>query len=269
MSHSANPGDRQIVIDKLRALVDRYNLRAARTRDSHESTRAERSGLINLENEAAAAVVEAYRYGFLNKTGMSELVEWFTAKDKPPPFTVPPNYARAGCNFVDALASLLPEWHPNLYPRIPIEWPTAKPDERDEVAREDQAKRFERCAETFRVLASLIQSGQGHIDEGVIRCSHSPDFTSVNVPGTHYEFSKGNQAESVRVLWQACSDGRHSLSQETIGVMIGSSAQRFQLCTLFRKRNPDHKYTKHPAWGTLIKAAGRGVYRLDLPESSS
>lgn len=40
------------------------------------------------------------------------------------------------------------------------------------------------------------ESGRGSSTE-----SHSSDFTSVNWCGTHYTFTKGNQADTIRVLW--------------------------------------------------------------------
>ncbi|MCH7727582.1 MAG: ThuA domain-containing protein, partial [Planctomycetes bacterium] len=58
-----------------------------------------------------------------------------------------------------------------------------------------------------------------------VKPTHSDDFTSANWFGTPHEFAKGQQAESVRVLWQAWEAGGHSLSQETICEKIGSSAE--------------------------------------------
>jgi hypothetical protein len=99
--------------------------------------------------------------------------------------------------------------------------------------------------------------------------SHSEDFTS-SVWGTaRYTFTKGQQAESVRVLWEAWEKGGHSLSQETIAAKIGSDAKRsFVLSKVFRKKKPGGGYEKHPAWGTMIQQDGKGSYRLVPPESS-
>ena len=98
--------------------------------------------------------------------------------------------------------------------------------------------------------------------------SHSPDFTSVNWFGTQYTFAKGNQAGSVRVLWAAWESGGHSLSQEEIGDQIGSMAHRFELAKVFRKKRPGGGYEYHPAWGTMIRQASKGSYRLATPESA-
>jgi hypothetical protein len=98
--------------------------------------------------------------------------------------------------------------------------------------------------------------------------THSPDFTSVDWFGARYAFAKGNQAESVRVLWDAWEGGGHSLSQETIADRIGSNANRFQLAKVFRRRKPGGGYEPHPAWGTMIQRDSKGSCRLAPPESS-
>ena len=98
------------------------------------------------------------------------------------------------------------------------------------------------------------------------RPTHSPDFTSVDWFGTRYTFAKGNQAESVRVLWEAWASGGHSLSQETIGDRIGSTAARFELSKVFRRKTTDGGYEPHPAWGTMIQQDSKGSYRLAPPE---
>ncbi len=98
--------------------------------------------------------------------------------------------------------------------------------------------------------------------------SHSSDFTSVDWFGTQYTFSKGNQAQSVKVLWEAWERGNHSLSQETIGELMGSSSERFELRTTFRRRRKGGGYVMHAAWGTMIQRAEKGCYRLVPPESA-
>lgn len=87
---------------------------------------------------------------------------------------------------------------------------------------------------------------------------HSSDFTSVVWYGTHYAFSKGNQAESVRLLWIAWERGTPTLSQGTIGSRIGSNAEPFRLAHVFRD---------HPAWGTMIRSPGKGVFELRAPDA--
>ena len=96
--------------------------------------------------------------------------------------------------------------------------------------------------------------------------THSSDFTSVNWFGTRYAFSKGNQARSVKVLWEAWAEGGHGLSQETIGERIDSNADRFEMRKTFRRVGGDGEEI-HPAWGTMIQRDGKGCCRLVPPES--
>ena len=96
----------------------------------------------------------------------------------------------------------------------------------------------------------------------------SPDFTSVDWFGTRYTFAKGNQAESVRALWEAWANGGHSLTKETIGDRIGSTASRFDLAKVFRRKAAAGGYEPHPAWGTMIRPDSKGSYRLTPPESA-
>ena len=72
----------------------------------------------------------------------------------------------------------------------------------------------------------------------------------------------------MRVLWEAWESGGHSLSQETIGYRIGSTAGRFELAKVFRQRKPGGGYEPHPAWGTMIQPDSKGSYRLAPPESA-
>lgn len=101
-----------------------------------------------------------------------------------------------------------------------------------------------------------------------VTSTHSPDFTSVSWFGTRYSFTKGNQSQLVRVLWEAWENGGHSLSQETIGEKIGFNGSRFELSKTFRKRKKDDGYERHPAWGTMIQPDSKGSYRLVPPKST-
>jgi hypothetical protein len=96
--------------------------------------------------------------------------------------------------------------------------------------------------------------------------THSADFTSVNWFGTKYQFVRGQQAESVRVLWNAWENKTPSLSEKTIGEEICSVNDRFRLEHVF---NPTKKKTSkrqpHPAWGKMIIRVGQGVYALSPP----
>ncbi len=100
-----------------------------------------------------------------------------------------------------------------------------------------------------------------------VKPTHSSDFTSVNWFGTEYAFSVGNQARAIAALWREWDSGGHSLSQAEIGEQIGSSANNFTLRKVFRHRDTNGKWVKHPAWGTMIQSSGKGVYRLVSPES--
>ncbi|HEV3238224.1 MAG TPA: hypothetical protein VGZ25_14635 [Gemmataceae bacterium] len=93
--------------------------------------------------------------------------------------------------------------------------------------------------------------------------THSADFTTVKWFGTVYQFAKGQQADSVRVLFEAWKNGTPSLSEKTIGEMIGSSNDQFRLEHTFKPTNKKTgKREAHPAWDTMIKSAGRGIFVL-------
>ena len=95
--------------------------------------------------------------------------------------------------------------------------------------------------------------------------THSADFTSVNWYGTRYRFSKGNQAETIRVLWAEWERGGHGLGQETVGDKIESQADYFRLAHVFRDRK---RGGMHPAWKTMIHDDGKGVFRLVVPKDT-
>lgn len=124
-----------------------------------------------------------------------------------------------------------------------------------------------RVDESSAKYALLVQSdAEVHLNGPP---SHSPDFTSVDWYGTRYTFAKGNQARTVMVLWEVWKSGGHSLTQETIGERIDSSANRFELSKVFRRRKSVGRgYDPHPAWGTMIQQDGKGSYRLVSPESA-
>ena len=104
------------------------------------------------------------------------------------------------------------------------------------------------------------------------QASHSADFTSVNWFGTRYQFAPGQQAHAVEVLWSEYERGGHGLAEATIGEMIESESVHFRLAHVFRRNSrpegsKDPVVTMHPAWETMIRKVGRGVYRLAEPES--
>ena len=98
--------------------------------------------------------------------------------------------------------------------------------------------------------------------------THCDDFTSVKWFGTIFRFTKGNQAEAIRVLWEAWDKGGHGLSQETIGRKIGSGDNHFQLAKVFRQRKHSGGYEPHPAWQAMIRSPSKGVFRLAEPDPS-
>jgi hypothetical protein len=91
------------------------------------------------------------------------------------------------------------------------------------------------------------------------RFSHAKDFTSITWGGKKYEFKKGRQAACIRALWSAWEEDGSGLGEETIAEEIGSDAKKLRLAHVFRG---------HPAFGTIIKPTGRGVFSLVPPESS-
>jgi hypothetical protein len=96
--------------------------------------------------------------------------------------------------------------------------------------------------------------------------THSVDFTSVVWFGTPYSFAKGLQAQSVRVLWEAWENGTPSLSEKTIGEEAGSASDNFRLEHVFKPvKKRTRKREPHPAWGTMIKSAGKGLFTLSPP----
>lgn len=113
-----------------------------------------------------------------------------------------------------------------------------------------------------------LDQGNSDTEAKVPRTSHSQDYTSVNWFGTRYAFAKGNQAKVVEVLWAAWEQDEHSLTQETIGAEIGSSANRFEMRKTFRRKNTHGRYEPHPAWGTMIQEDSKGCYRLVGPTPS-
>ena len=93
-----------------------------------------------------------------------------------------------------------------------------------------------------------------------IDCRHGSDFTWVVWYGTHYEFSKGNQAATVGVLWAEWDrSGRRDgcgLSDATVAESIGAAEKNFRVKMVFRD---------HPAFTKMIREVGKGVHALCGP----
>ncbi len=87
-----------------------------------------------------------------------------------------------------------------------------------------------------------------------------PNFLTFRWGKQRFHFAKGNQAESVRVLWEEWGKGGHMVSEMTIGDRIGSQATRFRLSDVFRRGKK-----MHPAWGTLIVSPQKGCFLLENP----
>lgn len=117
-------------------------------------------------------------------------------------------------------------------------------------------------------VAAVVQPVSGPTkDDNGAGTEHSEDFTSVLWSGERYSFSKGQQADAVRELWLAWEQHTPTLSEKTIGELIGSSDDNFQLAKIFRRRKKTGGYDRHPAWGTMIQRAHKGVYQLVPPQA--
>jgi hypothetical protein len=130
--------------------------------------------------------------------------------------------------------------------------------------------RAELTAEAGAILCAAdtpLQLAHHEADE---KPKHSADFTSVKWFGVDYRFKKGLQAESVRALWEAWENGTPSLSEQTIAEKIRSRNERFRLAHVFKPIDKKTgKRQTHPAWGTMIKPAGKGLFKLAPPDSES
>lgn len=109
------------------------------------------------------------------------------------------------------------------------------------------------CEEEEAVRVSKEEQLQAH---------HSDDYTSVNWFGITYHFNK-TQAECIKFLWIEWEKGGLGLSEKTIAEKIESADNRYRLANTFRKKNK----SQHPAWGTMIQSAGKGIFRLVGPNN--
>jgi hypothetical protein len=85
------------------------------------------------------------------------------------------------------------------------------------------------------------------------------DGTWLRVGTKRYQFSKGNQARAVLALFAEWERGGRadgaSLSAESLGEAVRSSAGRFRVSTTFHG---------HEAWNTILRSPRKGVYALYL-----
>lgn len=121
----------------------------------------------------------------------------------------------------------------------------------------------EKLVEILKTDCERLQAPRDGEEQKRRDATHSEDFTSVTWYGTHYTFTKGLQTESVRILWEAWERGAASLSEKTIGDKAGSGNDRFRLVHVFKPTNKrTGKRVAHPAWDTMIKSVGKGVFAL-------
>lgn len=136
------------------------------------------------------------------------------------------------------------------------------------VFSEDVEKYLDRGCESIAEMLETGQTAQSKSDSpaggGKSNPTHSDDFTSVNWFGTKYTFSKGQQAEAIKHLWDAWETDGHSLSEMNIGDKVGSSSRNFRLEKVFRIKGGKGK-GQHPAWGTMVKRVNKGVFALCPP----
>ncbi|MBN2447727.1 MAG: hypothetical protein JXO22_13420 [Phycisphaerae bacterium] len=90
--------------------------------------------------------------------------------------------------------------------------------------------------------------------------THNADFTMVNWYGTEYHFALGVQSSAVQALWAEWEKTGLGLHQDTIRDAVDAERDTFRMDKAFRN---------HPAFGTMIQAAGDGRYRLVPPDEQS
>lgn len=86
---------------------------------------------------------------------------------------------------------------------------------------------------------------------------HGADFTWVQVRGTRYEFSRGQQAELIRALWaewERVGDGA-TLTSDTLRENVGSSADLFRVSKVM---------AGNPACGSILHSPSKGKWALYL-----
>jgi hypothetical protein len=94
------------------------------------------------------------------------------------------------------------------------------------------------------------------------RYEHADDYSWIVWDDVKYDLAKGNQAESIRALWESWErSGKRNgagLSEKTIGEKCGSSANDFRLA---------HAFRDHPVFGTVIRSVSKGTFALFAAES--
>ena len=154
-----------------------------------------------------------------------------------------------------------------------------KLDDADSIERTYQ--RLTTYVAAAQLLAELVNQNTTKLDgkENTLTIVPSEDFTSVRWGNKTFDFSPGNQAKAMKVLFEEYRKGGKRLHESTIATKIGSGDTHFRMAHVFRSRskikprgkNAKSRYTPyrpHPALGTMIVGNGDGCYRLVPPEST-
>lgn len=87
--------------------------------------------------------------------------------------------------------------------------------------------------------------------------SHGTDFLWLYAQGARYTFTKGQQAQVIRVLFEEWDRGGRidgsPLTEETIGDKVSSISDRFRIQKVFEG---------HPALNTVLSTCGKGAWAL-------
>ena len=88
-----------------------------------------------------------------------------------------------------------------------------------------------------------------------MEAKHSADFASVAFGGELFTFT-APQRRVIAALWQAHEDGTPVLSDAHLIEVAGSSSDRLR-----------DVFKSHPAWGSLVVSAGKGMRKLSIENS--
>jgi hypothetical protein len=91
--------------------------------------------------------------------------------------------------------------------------------------------------------------------------THTEDYRSVRWYGTVYTFTV-NQARCIEFLWNEAVKGRTILTQEAIVRKVFDDDIERRLRDVFKGSGSN---SMHPAWGTMIVQARKGMYGLSRP----
>ena len=139
-----------------------------------------------------------------------------------------------------------------------------EPKYRDREAEREEASRVPHLPLTpNESLPGTGGSEIGRLPHKVIE--HSDDFRSATWYGLTFRFTSA-QATVVKLLWAEWE--KHpgmGLGEANIGETIDSAAERFRLSHVFRQRDEEGKWVKHPALGSMIVTPEKGFYCLAEP----